>query len=100
MEIISFSQFSGYHFGVYISEIKSYEGAHNDLVQPLEIGQEIKTINGKSLAGKSYLEIVEIIRETRHSNTLNLLVSDIWEESEKKPFHKISCGNRCCCNFL
>ena len=99
-KIISFSLFSGYHFGVYISEIKPYEGADNDLVKPLEVGQEIKAINGKSLEGKSYLEIVEIIRDTRNSYTLNLLVTDIWEESKKKPCGQISCGNRFCCTLF
>ena len=99
-KIISFSLFSGYHFGVYISEIKPYEGADNDLVKPLEVGQEIKAINGKSLEGKSYLEIVEIIRNTRNSYTLNLLVTDIWEESKKKPCGQISCGNRFCCTLF
>ena len=98
--IISFSLFSGYHFGVYISEIKPYEGADNDLVKPLEVGQEIKSINGKSLEGKSYLEIVEIIRDTRNSYTLNLLVTDIWKESKKKPCGQISCGNRLCCTLF
>ena len=98
-KIILFSLFSGYHFGVYISEIKPYEGADNDLVKPLEVGQEIKAINGKSLEGKSYLEIVEIIRNTRLSYTLNLLVADIWEETEDF-FGKISCGNGSCCTLL
>ena len=102
-KIISFSLFSGYHFGVYISEIKPYEGADNDLVKPLEVGQEIKAINGKSLAGKSYFEIVEIIRDARPSNpsyTLNLLVEVNWYEPKKKPFEKISCRNRSCCTLL
>ena len=85
-----FSLFSGYHFGVYISEIKPYEGADNDLVKPLEVGQEIKSINGKSLEGKSYLEILEIIRDTRNSYTLNLLVADVWEKTE----------DRSCCTLL
>jgi hypothetical protein len=98
-KIISFSLFSGYHFGVYISEINPYEGTDNDLVKPLEVGQEeIKAINGKSLEGKSYLEIVEIIRDTRNSYTLNLLVADIWEESN--PFGQVSCGNRSCCTLF
>ena len=99
-KIILFSLFSGYHFGVYISEIKRYEGADNDLVKPLEVGQEIKAINGKYLEGKSYLEIIEIIRDTRNSYTLNLLVADIWEESKPKPFGQISCGNRSCCTLF
>ena len=90
------------HEGVYISEIKPYEGAHDmkyDL-KPLDIGQEIKAINGKSLAGKSYFEIVEIIRDARHSYALNLLVAVNWYEPKKKPFDKISCGNRSCCTLL
>ena len=93
------------HEAVYISEIKPFEGAHDmkyDL-KPLDIGQEIKAINGKSLAGKSYFEIVEIIRDARPSNpsyTLNLLVAVNWYEPKKKPFEKISCRNRSCCTLL
>ena len=88
-----FFLFLGYeksYEGVYISKIKPYEGADNDLVKPLQVGQQIKAINGKPLAGKSYLEIVEVIRDTRDSYTLNLLVADVWEESKKKGFTKKS----------
>ena len=69
-------------------------------MKPLEVGQEIKAINGKFLEGKSYLEIVEIIRDTKHSYTLNLLVADIWEELKDPFFGKISCGNHSCCTTL
>ena len=100
--MILFSWLSGYnksHEGVYISEIKPFEGAyylrHDERSNVnLEIGQQIKKINGKYLAGKSYLDIVEVIRDTRDSYTLNLLVASVSEESKK------SSGNKSCCSLL
>ena len=93
-----FLGFEKSHDGVYISEIKPGEGAHDmkyDLLK-LEVGQQIKEINGKSLAGKSYLEIVEVIRsrDTRDSDTFNLLVANIWEKSKK------STRDQSCCTLL
>ena len=98
-KIIFFSLFSGYHFGVYISEIKPFQGAyylcHDERSNvKLEVGQQIKKVNGKSLDGKSYLDIVEIIRDTRDFYTLNLLVADVGENSEK------SSGNKFCCSLF
>ena len=57
----------------------------------LEIGQQIRSINGKSLDGKSYLDIVEIIRDTRDFYTLNLLVADVGKDSEKSSRNKFGC---------
>ena len=91
--------FSGYeksHDGVYISEIKPGGGAHDmkyDLLE-LKVGLQIKRINGKCLSGKSYLEIVEIIRDTRNSDTLRLLVANIWKEPE------ISIWDQLCCTSM
>ena len=92
----NFFPFSGYeksHDGVYISEIKPGGCAHDmkyNLLK-LEVGLQIKRINGKSLSGKSYLEIVEIIRDTRDSDTLRLLVSNIWEEPKKSTWDQFCC---------
>ena len=94
---IFFFPFSGYeksHDGVYILEIKPAGGAYDmkyNLLK-LEVGQKIKEINGKSLYGKSYLDIVEIIRNTRDSKTLSLLVANIWEEK--------STSDQSCCTLL
>merc|ERR1719237_1477271 len=87
------------HEGVYISDIKPYDGAyylrHDQRSNVnLEIGQQIKSINGKSLDGKSYLDIVEIIRDTRDFYTLNLLVADVGQDSRK------SSGNNFCCSLM
>ena len=60
----------------------------------LEVGLQIKRINGISLYGKSYLEIVEIIRDSRDSDTLRLLVANIWEKPEE------SFWDRSCCTLL
>ena len=96
-----FFPFSGYeksHDGVYISEIKPGEGAYKmkyDLL-PLEVGQQITKINGKSLSGKSYLEIVEIIRDTRDSDILKLLVANIWEDTKNPTLYQ----NQFCCTLL
>ena len=96
---ILFFSFSGYeksHDGVYISEIKPGGGAHDmkyDLLE-LKVGLQIKRINGKCLSGKSYLEIVEIIRDTRNSDTLRLLVTNIWKEPE------ISIWDQLCCTSM
>ena len=80
-----------------------YSAPEYDLVKkPLEVGQQIKAINGKSLAGKSYSEIFEVIRATRNSYILDLLVADIWDES-KDTFKKTQMParyNRFCCTLL
>ena len=60
----------------------------------LEVGLKIKRINGKCLSGKSYLEIVETIRDTRNSDTLRLLVTNIWKEPE------ISIWDQLCCTSM
>ena len=89
--------------GFYISEIKPHEAAEDDLVEkPLEVGQQIRAINGKNLVGKTYLEIFEIIRATRNSYILDLLVADIWEESKdtiKKTLMPAR-YNQFCCTLL
>ena len=96
LQTILFFPFSGYeksHDGVYISEIKPGGGAHDMKYNLLElkVGLQIKEINRKSLSGKSYSEVVEIIRDTRGSDNLSILVANIWKEPKTS-----TCDQFCC----
>jgi len=71
---------------VFISEIGPYGSAYYDSNRKLEVGQQIRQINGESLAGKDYSEIVEAIRRTKDTNTVDLFVTDVYPKSEKNIF--------------
>jgi C-terminal processing protease CtpA/Prc len=62
---------------VFISEIGPYGSAYHNSNRKLEVGQQIRQINGESLAGKDYSEIVEAIRRTKDTNTVDLFVTDV-----------------------
>jgi len=72
--------------GVLISDIGCNGSAYYDSERKLEVGQYIKKINGESLAGKTYSEIVEAIRRTKDTYKVDLFVTDVYPESKKKIF--------------
>merc|ERR1711962_1096317 len=68
---------------VFISEIGTNGSAFYDSSRKLEVGQQIRQINGESLIGKDYSEIVEIIRRTKDTQMVDLFVTDLYPKSRK-----------------
>jgi len=68
---------------VFISEIGSNGSAFYDSSRKLEVGQQIRQINGESLIGKDYSEIVEIIRRTKDTHIVDLFVTDLYPKSRR-----------------
>ena len=75
--------------GVFVSKIKRYELAYYEYTGDLQVGQQITKVNGQSLVGKDYSEIVSAIRKTKITETIDLYMTDLCPESKK--------GNANCC---
>ena len=84
IDIYSILEFEDSDDGIFISESARYGAAFYDKKEALEVWQQIKQINGKSLIGKDYSEIVEAIRRTKETYTVDLRVTDLYPTSKQK----------------
>ena len=50
----------------------------------MQVGQQIAKVNGQSLVGKDYSEIISAIRKTKITETIDLYMTDLCPESKKE----------------